>query len=108
MYAEVEAGIRVRTLCEELGALKLALPNLGATATQSIISAASTGTHGTGLGRGAIATQIVALRIIDASGKVHIASETENIFLFKFLHIFCCEPLCHPTQPQLDTKKVKV
>ena len=79
---EVEAGIRVRTLCEELGALKLALPNLGATATQSFIGAASTGTHGTGLGLGAIATQIVALRIIDASGKVHIASETENIALF--------------------------
>uniref|UniRef100_A0A0G4HWV1 FAD-binding PCMH-type domain-containing protein n=1 Tax=Chromera velia CCMP2878 TaxID=1169474 RepID=A0A0G4HWV1_9ALVE len=81
---EVEAGIRLRDLCERLAADHgLALPNLGATATQSIVGAASTGTHGTGTELGAIATQIVRLRVVDGKGGVHETSETEDAELFR-------------------------
>jgi len=79
---EVQSGIRLRELCRELDALGLAMVNLGATATQSVVGAAATGTHGTGTELGAIATQIVSLRIIDAAGVVHVASATENTELF--------------------------
>ena len=81
---EVQAGIRIRDLCEQLANdYQLALPNMGATATQSIVGAASTGTHGTGTALGAVATQIQALRIVDALGNVHSASASENPDIFK-------------------------
>jgi FAD/FMN-containing dehydrogenase len=79
---EVEAGIRLRDLCRELHLRGLAMPNLGATATQSIAGAVSTGTHGTGSSLGAIATQIHSFRIIDGIGGIHEASATENAELY--------------------------
>ena len=42
----------------------------------------STGTHGTGVKLGALATQLVALRIMDASGVLHIANATTHGDLF--------------------------
>ena len=79
---EVQGGIHVRTLCQLLAGHKLALLNLGATATQSIVGATATGTHGTGTEIGGLATQIVALRIVDSKGQVHTASSTDNPTLF--------------------------
>ena len=79
---EVQAGIMLRDLCLELDSYNLALINLGATATQTIVGAATTGTHGTGASIGAIATQIESLRIIDAKGAIHVASAIENVDLF--------------------------
>lgn len=80
---EVQAGIRLRELCRALEVHNLAMPNLGATATQSVVGAMATGTHGTGLALGAVATQIQAMRIIDSQGQVHVASPTENEELFR-------------------------
>lgn len=78
----VQAGIRVRELCGQLEALNLSMPNLGATATQSIVGAATTGTHGTGVNFGAIATQIHDFKLIDGLGNVLTASSRENSELF--------------------------
>ena len=80
---EVQAGIMIRDLCVELGdKYKLALPQLGATASQSIVGATQTGTHGTGTSLGVIAQSIMALRLVDAQGKIHVASVDENKPLF--------------------------
>jgi L-gulonolactone oxidase len=84
---EVQAGIVIRELCDMLDKLNLSLINLGATASQSIVGAASTGTHGTGTELGNLATQIVSLRIIDSSGNIHIASNDINKDLFDIARI---------------------
>jgi L-gulono-1,4-lactone dehydrogenase len=79
---EVQAGIALRDLVIKLDQHDLALINLGATATQTIVGAATTGTHGTGGAIGAIATQIDSMRIIDANGHVLTASTEWNVDLY--------------------------
>lgn len=86
---EVEPGIRVRDLLEELAKLDKpqTMLNLGATASQSIGGATSTSTHGTGAAIGSLATQIHALRIMDAAGTVHVASNDTNPDLFRVARV---------------------
>jgi len=79
---EVRAGTRLRDLNTELENRGLALENLGATAAQSVVGACATGTHGTGRELGSMATQIHALRIIDAAGNIVEASSVQNAELF--------------------------
>jgi FAD/FMN-containing dehydrogenase len=76
---EVQAGARVRDLCGQLELLNLSMPNLGATATQSIVGAATTGTHGTGVNYGCIATQIEGFKLIDAQGISHAVSSSRKL-----------------------------
>ena len=66
----VQAGIRLRDLCDELAAVGLAMPNLGDINAQSIAGAISTATHGTGAGLGNLATTIVGMELVDGSGNV--------------------------------------
>lgn len=66
----VEAGIRLADLCAELNKRGLALLNLGSVTEQSIAGAASTGTHGSGLAYGNIATQIRAMKLVNGLGEV--------------------------------------
>ena len=75
---QVQAGIRLRDLNDELEKMNLSLLNLGATAAQSVAGATATGTHGTGKKLGSISTQIYALRIVDSHGKVHEVSEKDE------------------------------
>lgn len=79
---EVQAGIAVRDLCELLDQHSLTLINLGATATQSIAGATATGTHGTGIALGNLASQIHSVRIVDSHGVVHIADADTDKDLF--------------------------
>jgi L-gulono-1,4-lactone dehydrogenase len=65
----VQAGIRLKDLNPLLLARGLAMPNMGDIVEQSIAGAISTGTHGTGYNLGNIASQLVSLRIITASGE---------------------------------------
>ena len=65
----VGAGITVRSLNHLLDAHGLALENMGDIDKQSIAGAISTGTHGTGLRYGGMATQVRGLRIIDGTGE---------------------------------------
>lgn len=66
----VEAGIRLHDLCERLAAAGLALPNLGSIRAQSLAGALLTGTHGSGLGHGCLATQVVAMRLVTGRGEI--------------------------------------
>ena len=78
----VRSGTTIRQLNADLGALGLAMPNLGDIDAQTISGAISTGTHGTGAGLGGLATQVEALELVTADGSLVKASATENPDLF--------------------------
>jgi L-gulonolactone oxidase len=80
--ARVRAGTRLWALGEALAAHGLAMENLGDINVQSIAGATSTGTHGTGITLGNIATQIAALKFLTADGREVSASPTEDPDLF--------------------------
>ncbi|HTK10682.1 MAG TPA: D-arabinono-1,4-lactone oxidase [Ktedonobacteraceae bacterium] len=61
----------------------LAQENLGDIDEQSIAGAISTGTHGTGIRFGNIATQVTGLTLITANGEELACSETEHPDIFK-------------------------
>ncbi|MEM9202205.1 MAG: D-arabinono-1,4-lactone oxidase [Actinomycetota bacterium] len=65
----VGAGISLRALNQVLDGHGLALTNMGDIDRQSIAGAISTGTHGTGLAFGGIATQVRALRLLTPDGE---------------------------------------
>jgi L-gulono-1,4-lactone dehydrogenase len=66
----VQAGKTLRSLGDELAAHGLAMPNLGDINVQSIAGAVNTGTHGTGIDLGNLATTIVGMEIVDGRGDV--------------------------------------
>lgn len=68
--ATVWAGTRLKTLGELLHAQGLAMENLGDIDVQSIAGALSTGTHGTGIQLGTLATQLVSITLVTASGEL--------------------------------------
>ena len=80
--ARVHAGTRLYALGAALAQRGLAMENLGDINVQSIAGATSTGTHGTGIDFGNLATQIAALKFVTADGREVVASPTENPQLF--------------------------
>jgi L-gulonolactone oxidase len=80
----VLAGTRLRTLNEALWDLGLALPNLGDIDVQTVSGAFSTGTHGTGLRYGGLATIVRALELVLADGSLLrcAAGDTADADLF--------------------------
>ena len=80
--ARVRAGTRLWALGDALAELGLAMENLGDINVQSLAGATSTGTHGTGLAFGNLATQIVGLKFLQADGTEVAASAAENPLLF--------------------------
>ncbi|MEO5689003.1 MAG: D-arabinono-1,4-lactone oxidase [Burkholderiaceae bacterium] len=80
--ARVHAGTRLFALGAALAQRGLAMENVGDINVQSIAGATSTGTHGTGLAFGNLATQIAALKFVTADGRETVASPTENPQLF--------------------------
>ena len=73
--ATVPGGIRLKNLIPELRARGLGLKNLGSITEQSIAGAFSTGTHGTGVGLGAISTQVVGMQLVDGHGDLRTITE---------------------------------
>lgn len=70
------AGTRLYDLPRLLAPYGLALANMGDIDRQTIAGATSTGTHGTGLGFGGLATQIVAAKLVTGTGELIEVSET--------------------------------
>src|SRR6478609_6398812 len=66
----VESGIRLRELNALLSGASLALSNMGGWDAQTIVGAAMTGTHGSGIGYGPIASQIVSIELVGTGGEV--------------------------------------
>lgn len=78
----IGAGTRLRQLPMILRPLGLAVQNLGDIDTQTIAGAVSTGTHGTGIGFGGIATQITAVTLVDGAGEIRrIATDADPQWL---------------------------
>ena len=77
-----QAGMTLLALNRALSKVGLALPNLGDIAYQTIAGAVSTATHGTGIGFGGIATQVVGVELVAADGSVVRASAEEEPEVF--------------------------
>ncbi|NLE72738.1 MAG: FAD-binding protein [Actinomycetales bacterium] len=79
----VGAGTRLHALNRALADLGLAMANLGDIDQQSIAGAISTGTHGTGLAFGGLATQVVGLRLVTADGETREVDAGRDPELFE-------------------------
>jgi FAD-linked oxidoreductase len=73
----VLAGTRLHALTQTLWQLGLSMTNLGDIDVQTIAGAISTGTHGTGLRFGGIATQVRALELVLPDGSL-LACDAEQ------------------------------
>lgn len=68
--ASVWAGTRLKELGALLYAKGLAMENLGDIDVQSIAGAMSTGTHGTGVNYGTLATQMIGMTLVNGQGEI--------------------------------------
>ncbi|GAA4388240.1 D-arabinono-1,4-lactone oxidase [Tsukamurella soli] len=66
----LRAGTRLFEVPAILAPHGLAMPNLGDIDRQTVAGAISTGTHGTGLAFGGLATQVVGATLVDGAGDV--------------------------------------
>ncbi len=78
----VRGGTRLRELNSVLWDLGLAMTNLGDIDEQSIAGAISTGTHGTGAQFGGLSTQVQALELVTADGRVLTCSREAHPDVF--------------------------
>jgi L-gulono-1,4-lactone dehydrogenase len=78
----VGAGMTIHELNRELRARRLALPNLGDIAYQTVAGATATATHGTGLRKQGIASQIVGFELATAGGELRWCDATTEPELF--------------------------
>jgi L-gulono-1,4-lactone dehydrogenase len=78
----VRSGTTLRELNSALGGLGLAMANLGDIDAQTLAGALSTGTHGTGVRLGGLATQVEALDLVLADGSLVSCSATTRPELF--------------------------
>lgn len=76
--ATVRAGTTLRELSRTLSEHGLALENMGDIDRQTVAGALATGTHGTGIDLGVLATQAVEIRLIDADGQVRTLSADDG------------------------------
>jgi hypothetical protein len=68
---QVEAGITIAALNEQLHANKLALPNMGGFDGQTVAGVISTSTHGSGFHFGPLSDLVRSLDIVGSGGTVH-------------------------------------
>jgi FAD/FMN-containing dehydrogenase len=74
----LSAGMRLRDLTAVLSASGLALPIIGSIQSQSAAGAIATGTHGSSLRHGNLATLVVGLRFVTGTGElltIHLGDE---------------------------------
>ena len=69
-HVRVPAGLRYGELAVWLHARGLALPNLASLPHISVAGAVATGTHGSGLRNGSLATAVTAVELIDGRGSL--------------------------------------
>lgn len=79
---EVEGGMTLQQLNEELPKHGLALSNLGSVSEQTVAGAIATGTHGTGWSFGILATTVLELELVLADGRIVRCSRQTDEELF--------------------------
>lgn len=80
---KLEAGMRLKNLVDYLETQDLALANVGHITEQSVAGAVSTSTHGHGVTKGALSTQVVEFDLILANGTIIrgiTAASNPNLF----------------------------
>ncbi len=70
LFARVQSGMRIRELNTYLDNRGLALKNMGGWDEQTIVGAAMTSTHGSGLNYGPMSAQIVSMQVVTQGGKM--------------------------------------
>ncbi|HAS43145.1 MAG TPA: FAD-binding oxidoreductase [Microscillaceae bacterium] len=85
--AVVKAGTKLKLLGELLHAEGLAMENMGDINVQSIAGALSTGTHGTGVKFGTLATQMLEITFVNGLSETIVCSEHTNREVFKAAQI---------------------
>jgi FAD-linked oxidoreductase len=83
----VRSGTTLEQLAELLDDTGLAMQNLGDINKQTIAGAISTSTHGTGLGFGSLASQVVGLEIITGTGQILTVSPQNHPELLDGLRV---------------------
>lgn len=78
----VGAGTRLGELGAALHQHGLAMPNLGDIDVQCLAGALATGTHGTGVAFGNLATQVSGMRLVGADGRAIWCSRASNAEVF--------------------------
>ena len=76
---EVECGITIANLNEELDKRGLALFNMGGHTAQTIVGALSTSTHGSGLGLESLAGVVRSIVVVASEGRVYRIEPTDGI-----------------------------
>lgn len=78
-FFEVEAGMRISELNEQLFEKNLALVNMGGYDAQTIVGAASTSTHGSGISLGPLSSAIISVTIVASGGRVYRIEPADGI-----------------------------
>lgn len=81
--ATVGAGVKYGDLAVELDGAGFALANLASLPHISVGGSVATGTHGSGLRNGCLATAVNAIEFVAADGTVHMLSRAKDGDLFK-------------------------
>ncbi|MEO8551370.1 MAG: D-arabinono-1,4-lactone oxidase [Kofleriaceae bacterium] len=81
----VHAGLRLDALLAALG--DATLPIVGSISAQSIAGLIATGTHGSSLVHGNLASLVTRLRIVDGNGEVHALDERDPRFEGARVHL---------------------
>ena len=87
LTATVWAGTRLKVLGEILHEHGMAMENLGDIDAQSVAGAISTGTHGTGIALGTIATQVLGITLVTGKGEILTCSASMHPEIFKAAQI---------------------
>ncbi|MEH1128214.1 FAD-binding protein [Micromonospora sp. CPCC 206061] len=76
----VSPGLRYGEVVPQLHAAGYALHNLGSLPHISIAGACATGTHGSGVGNGTLASAVVALDLVTADGELRTIGRDDELF----------------------------
>lgn len=82
MLVSVPAGMRIHDLVHALAARGLAMHNLGSIDAQAVAGAILTGTHGTGLAFGILATHVRGMELVTGRGEVLNVSAKHHADIF--------------------------
>lgn len=77
----ISGGMRIHDVGKALRGLGYSLRNQGDIDSQAVVGAFTTGTHGTGLTLGCLATQIAGLRLVKADGGVLVVDGSDEDLL---------------------------
>lgn len=76
----IEAGMTYGQLCPILDQYGFALPNLASLPHITVVGSCMTGTHGSGVNNGNLATSIVGLEFVAADGTLHQINDNDENF----------------------------